>query len=300
MSNAERAASTNGIWLCRTCAKLVDSDEIEFPADLLIFWKQSHEASVLNAGKAPSSTQSATPTEIEAALTFVVGPLFAWVNSCLMAAAGLDRNQLWPLRLHHHQHAKRLPSITRGQEFGPMTFSYSVDPDPLLPVSPLSLLFRRTAEDVFPRALSAWPSVRDGLHSLQQCYSQHLVEAASSARTALHAHSGLLEKEAQDCALPLAYTLLCDAWAAEQGRPATAFANRDSQIECVVGERPIVVYEGPERPGVERAINALLSEYFRRGVPEDVVKARQSLTSRMQELIRRLEYPRHLSVDLDR
>jgi len=34
-----RSSVDNGIWLCQSCAKLIDSDEIRFPVDLLKEWK---------------------------------------------------------------------------------------------------------------------------------------------------------------------------------------------------------------------------------------------------------------------
>jgi hypothetical protein len=44
MIPAERRAITNGIWLCRTCAKLIDSDEKKYTVELLYDWKRNHEA----------------------------------------------------------------------------------------------------------------------------------------------------------------------------------------------------------------------------------------------------------------
>ena len=43
LSDADRAAPENGIWLCQNCAKLVDNDVIRFPEALLRHWKQSAE-----------------------------------------------------------------------------------------------------------------------------------------------------------------------------------------------------------------------------------------------------------------
>lgn len=39
----ERSSIANAIWLCQTCAKLVDSDVIRFKEELLIMWKRQHE-----------------------------------------------------------------------------------------------------------------------------------------------------------------------------------------------------------------------------------------------------------------
>lgn len=43
MSNESRADITNGIWLCRNCHKLIDSDQNLFTAELLFSWREHHE-----------------------------------------------------------------------------------------------------------------------------------------------------------------------------------------------------------------------------------------------------------------
>lgn len=44
MSPEERRSISNGIWLCETCAKLIDTDEIRFPSVLLHEWRRQAEA----------------------------------------------------------------------------------------------------------------------------------------------------------------------------------------------------------------------------------------------------------------
>lgn len=43
MTDTARAEITNGIWLCRNCHKMIDSDPERFPADLLFAWREDHE-----------------------------------------------------------------------------------------------------------------------------------------------------------------------------------------------------------------------------------------------------------------
>ena len=43
MNDHSRAEITNGIWLCRNCHKLVDSDENQYPAELLFKWRENQE-----------------------------------------------------------------------------------------------------------------------------------------------------------------------------------------------------------------------------------------------------------------
>ncbi len=48
MTDGARAEITNGIWLCRTCHKLVDDDERRFSAELLFEWRRLHEAYIIS------------------------------------------------------------------------------------------------------------------------------------------------------------------------------------------------------------------------------------------------------------
>ncbi|MCB9932405.1 MAG: HNH endonuclease [Planctomycetes bacterium] len=43
LTSAERRSSSNGVWLCQTCGKLIDSDVDEFPTQLLKEWKRTGE-----------------------------------------------------------------------------------------------------------------------------------------------------------------------------------------------------------------------------------------------------------------
>lgn len=40
----QRSAPANGIWLCRTCGTLIDTDEKRYPAEQLLSWKRDAEA----------------------------------------------------------------------------------------------------------------------------------------------------------------------------------------------------------------------------------------------------------------
>jgi hypothetical protein len=43
LTPAQRAAIKNGIWLCQTCSKLVDADELRYSTEILLRWKKTAE-----------------------------------------------------------------------------------------------------------------------------------------------------------------------------------------------------------------------------------------------------------------
>jgi hypothetical protein len=43
MASANRSAISNAIWLCSNCHKMVDDDEVGYPAGLLFEWHKGHE-----------------------------------------------------------------------------------------------------------------------------------------------------------------------------------------------------------------------------------------------------------------
>ena len=60
LSPEKRRHSNNGIWLCQTCAKLVDSDSVQFPETILRQWRQRAEAEAFERlGRTASSIDPA-------------------------------------------------------------------------------------------------------------------------------------------------------------------------------------------------------------------------------------------------
>ena len=57
LSQDERRSESNGIWLCQTCAKLVDNDPRRYPAEVLRKWKAFAERRAARAleGRQPTS-----------------------------------------------------------------------------------------------------------------------------------------------------------------------------------------------------------------------------------------------------
>jgi hypothetical protein len=59
MSDEERASVNNGIWLCQSCAKLIDSDQAVYPTPLVLSWKVAAEAAAqkrLENGQTPPTS----------------------------------------------------------------------------------------------------------------------------------------------------------------------------------------------------------------------------------------------------
>lgn len=54
LSAEQRRSIDNGIWLCQTCAKLVDSDQARYEARLLHGWKQRAEESLTRRIESPT------------------------------------------------------------------------------------------------------------------------------------------------------------------------------------------------------------------------------------------------------
>lgn len=57
MSPQERRSEANGIWLCQTCAKLVDNDEARYSEDLLRRWRRLSEEAALLDIEAPANNE---------------------------------------------------------------------------------------------------------------------------------------------------------------------------------------------------------------------------------------------------
>src|SRR5947207_2142731 len=60
LSPEERSGTSNGIWLCQNCAKLVDNDAAQFTVDLLKTWKQRAEVEARDRVGKTAASGSAT------------------------------------------------------------------------------------------------------------------------------------------------------------------------------------------------------------------------------------------------
>jgi len=71
LTSEQRKNISNGIWLCQSCSKLIDSDERLFPVEKLRSWKRAAEQKCLEAIVSPKFKRSSMPTETSADLDFV-------------------------------------------------------------------------------------------------------------------------------------------------------------------------------------------------------------------------------------
>ena len=106
LTSAERIAALNGIWLCQTCSKLVDTDTARYTADVLQQWKtraegRAHAMLAAGTGSADQSVQLVIPSaESPNALLSYGSPLLARVGrdaelAELVAFLGSDRPFAW-------------------------------------------------------------------------------------------------------------------------------------------------------------------------------------------------------------
>ena len=65
MSPEERKSPSNGIWLCQTCAKLIDSDEKYYTKEMLHNWKSSAESFARRSIEQPSDAEISMIEEYE-------------------------------------------------------------------------------------------------------------------------------------------------------------------------------------------------------------------------------------------
>ena len=94
MTSAERASISNGIWLCQTCAKLVDDDPGRYTVDFLREWKASAEAhadaAVLGLPlSANESSSSNGPGAGELMTVSVDGVIYSEINRAVFVPASI-------------------------------------------------------------------------------------------------------------------------------------------------------------------------------------------------------------------
>ncbi len=60
MTDEERGEISNGIWLCRECARKIDLDEQKYPVELLYHWKKAHEDYIASNETRVTATREVT------------------------------------------------------------------------------------------------------------------------------------------------------------------------------------------------------------------------------------------------
>lgn len=84
LSVGQRSSAENGIWLCQTCAKLIDSDKTQFGVEKLREWRSDAEAAAARAlarRRAPATESEGVFLEAERLMPGLIAEMRADVRS---------------------------------------------------------------------------------------------------------------------------------------------------------------------------------------------------------------------------
>jgi hypothetical protein len=108
LSPSERSSIENAIWLCQNCAKVVDSDTLEYSVRVLRRWKVAAEAKASRAlaGDVDRSFFPQPPSAVHAPVPRIAGLPYDEARSLLIDAG-------WQPRMHHWSHGSD-PTLQAG------------------------------------------------------------------------------------------------------------------------------------------------------------------------------------------
>jgi tetratricopeptide (TPR) repeat protein len=89
LSSAQRSAIYNGIWLCQSCAKLIDSDDLRFSKQVLVGWKASAELRAKSRLQTPRRPEDADEPILILPST---NPSVSWLPFSARATAFVGRD----------------------------------------------------------------------------------------------------------------------------------------------------------------------------------------------------------------
>ncbi|BCL29153.1 hypothetical protein GCM10017557_40120 [Streptomyces aurantiacus] len=78
MTPHERKSIQNGVWLCKTCAKIIDAEEAAYPPETLRVWKQHAEAGAVRDSAAAVDQTGLLLADIVAARELLLSFCEAW------------------------------------------------------------------------------------------------------------------------------------------------------------------------------------------------------------------------------
>lgn len=110
MSSEERKSVKNGIWLCQTCSKLIDSDEGYYRVEFLNKWKEQAEEFAKNgiSSNSPFERKSSDRNQLLKKLESKMSELFSELRSDLLQS---------PYRREFVILSKEWSYWTKGDEF---------------------------------------------------------------------------------------------------------------------------------------------------------------------------------------
>jgi hypothetical protein len=97
LSTEERISIDNAIWLCQSCAKLIDSDSQRYSVRILKFWKVTAEAEALRALKGISDSEffPQPASAIHTPIPRIAGLTYDEAREKLVYAGWQPRRQHW-------------------------------------------------------------------------------------------------------------------------------------------------------------------------------------------------------------
>ena len=111
----ERSSPSNGIWLCQTCAKLVDNDMSRFPVSVLRQWKTEAECDTKNRlGKTAPASNTGNLPALKVYDKVRVSPVVPRVHEQSYFYVEEDRGQLYVLRKQDSLRSVEIPKSFIG------------------------------------------------------------------------------------------------------------------------------------------------------------------------------------------
>lgn len=111
LTSTERGGVQNGIWLCQTCAKIIDTDEDCYPIEVLFSWRREHENAIARrqSREEPSTRRQGSDGIIEASARVVYSDQGVPLLLCDVKNLSIDTLQIRTVRLRVHEFVSHQP-----------------------------------------------------------------------------------------------------------------------------------------------------------------------------------------------
>lgn len=111
LTTAERRGIQNGIWLCQTCAKLIDTDEDCYPIEVLFAWRRNHENAVAQrqSREEPTTRRHGNDGIIEANARVIYSEQGVPLLFCNIKNLSIETLQIRTARFRVHEFVSHQP-----------------------------------------------------------------------------------------------------------------------------------------------------------------------------------------------